>query len=168
MVIGAAGLVADRFIFQDAVPAPAEAATVIEHTASSTDISSIAIPEMPFPHGIEPLHTGAEIHDLFAPPFLRSSHSRRADGADNHRRRASNNTRSEDMNAEAFATQHHLNAVLLNDGLRIAIIDGHWLQVGQSVDGCTLRSITGRDVRFECYDDSATLKIGGTEIIPVD
>lgn len=67
-------------------------------------------------------------------------------------------TRPRGLDQAAFQAGHELGGVLDHERLKIAIIDGRWLRIGDKVDGCTLTRISGDTVCFECYDGEAVLK----------
>jgi hypothetical protein len=49
--------------------------------------------------------------------------------------------------------------VLIQQGLRIAVIDTTWVEVGQSLEGCTLLSVSGNEALFDCTGDEVVLNV---------
>lgn len=167
MALGGAILAVDRFVLSDGTtqPAVALAGNPLAATASSSPAQTPAgmpIPELPFPRGLEPFDPDAPMRDLFEPP------ASALDGdpsADKDRLLLGLNERPERMNSAMFVARHRLGGVLVHERLRIAVVDGVWLRTGQAVDGCTLADISGDEVRFECLDGEAVLKMTDTRTL---
>src|SRR3990172_4840638 len=125
MLLGGAALVVDRFILTSSVTAPARVAASDTRlparapaAAPATPDAALSIPELPFPRGLPAWDPHGPIRDLFAPfPNQESTDKARSPRG------------AEDKGTCAvFATQHHLDAVLLQERLRIAIVDGAWVR----------------------------------------
>lgn len=166
LVVSAIALFIDRMIVSDHGVAPAQAIVSVPQTVSPPTAESLAIPELSFPKGVRPLSAKADIRDLFYPPQL--SDNALARSGSEHSSAESDRSQPRRRNAEQFAEHHTLDAVLINERLKIAIIDGHWLTLGQSIDGCTVSDVAGNTVYVQCGDGRATLKISGTAGLPLD
>lgn len=148
---------------QLAVARQASASTKATAQPSVLDAPTLSIPEMPFPRGIKAsFDPRSPIRDLFAPPEAIRNDDANGAGADKDNPDA---TRSERANRAIFMSQHRLDGVVIQQRLRIAIVDGVWMQVGQSLDGCTLTAISGSEVRFSCADGRAVLKVNAADAL---
>ncbi|MHC4696611.1 MAG: hypothetical protein ACYTFA_07715 [Planctomycetota bacterium] len=160
MLISACALVVNSFVLSSDLPEP-DTPTRKYGTASdaSTSVPELPIPELPFPRGISPIDPAAEVPDLFAPPH----HKRRSDGADADKPagNAAQLSAPGHLSSTAFEEAHHLNGILVDQRLKIAGLDGQWVRIGTSVDGCTLTDIFPREVTFRCFDNSVILKLDG-------
>ena len=64
------------------------------------------------------------------------------------------------MGRAEFIRRHELGGILFHEDLKIAVLDGRWMRIGELIDGCTLKKISGNTARFECYDGKAELAFG--------
>jgi hypothetical protein len=48
---------------------------------------------------------------------------------------------------------------MVNQRLRIAVVDDIWVHFGDSIDGCTLMGIEGQSAHFKCHDGEAVLTV---------
>ena len=164
MLSCAVALIVDRVVIRDSVTGPAVVAAASQVSAlPESPTPSLSIPELPFPPGIEPLEATSEIRDLFAPPPIRRPNEMDA-ASDKEVPSTAGRSPTGQASRDVFATAHVLNAVMVNERLRIAIVDGQWRRIGESVDGCTLTEIAGGEVRFECYDGIASLRLRSDEL----
>ena len=106
--------------------------------------------------------------DLFAPPHLQPGSDPTALSPDNGAADALDRIGPNEAGHAAFAAQHTVEGVMIDQRLKIAVIDGELRQLGQTIDGCTLVNITDYEVRFECRDGVAALKVHGEELLPED
>ena len=106
---------------------------------------SLPIPELPFPRGLKSLALNAEVRDLFEPPAAGPGNPDVAD-SDNREPDLTGSANYQGPQHDLFEQQHHLSGVMVNERLRIAIVDGVWLQLGQSLDDCKLISVEEREV----------------------
>ena len=123
---------------------------------SPSTAPNLSMPELPFPRKLPTLEVSAPlgpIRDLFAPPGFGEP------ATDKDAQRSDRERRAGRCSAAIFVTRHNLQGVFLNEGLRIAVVDDAWMRLGQSTDGCTLSAIHGNEVRFECYDGEAALRV---------
>ena len=163
MLFCALALIVDRVVLRDSATGPAVVAAGQIPALPASPTPSLSIPELPFPQGIEPLDPTSEIRDLFTPPPLRRQNEMNA-ASDNDDSPTTAPNRTGQAPRDLFVTTHVLHAVMVNERLRIAIVDGQWRRIGESVDGCTLTDITGGEVRFECYDGTASLRLHADEL----
>lgn len=158
MLLGGAALVVDRCVLTPSVTMPATVAASAPHTAApsaaSTSSSSetLATLELPFPRAIPTWDPQSPIRDIFAPfsddDVTDKRHSRSSRGAD-----------AVQGTCAGLLSQHHLEAVLVQESLKMAILDGVWVRLGESVDGCVLTEIVGNKVRFRCRDGDTLLTV---------
>lgn len=167
MVLGAVALFVDRFVLRASVSGPDAALATGSRIAPETGSPQpVAIPELPFPTGVRDFKLDGPIRDLFLPPMFRYG----GDGtlaADN---RSHNRGTREDGRAsrEAFLGRNRLDALLTDDRMKIAIVNGRWVRIGQIVDGCTVTDISGDRILIDCSDGSAALTLDGTKTITAD
>ncbi len=167
MVLGAVALFVDRFVLRGAVSGPAAALAAGSQLVPGADSpDAVVIPELPFPKGLRNSHVDGPIKDLFLPPMFRSG----ADGqsAADHRSRHPGTGEEGRASTESFLARNRLEAVLTNDRLKIAIVNGRWVRVGQIVDGCTVTDISGDRINVECSDESAALLLDGIQTTRAD
>lgn len=166
MIAGGLALIVDRCIPSDGPLEPATAGALTP-AHSPTPASAppagppptSSIPELPFPRGIEPYDTDSPIPDLFTPPESVMARNA-ADGAAREATQdGEQNTSATGAARATFRLTHRLTGVLIDERLRIAVVDGAWVRVGQSLDGCVLSAVSGNEARFECYDGESVLKI---------
>ena len=175
MLCGGIALSVDRFFLsgEAAEPSVAAATERIPLHAASPAVSSdatpaLSMPELPFPRGVAAYTSVSRIRDLFAPPAAVLKGSLDGATADKGRSGLNPGERSGHVGHAKFAAQHRANGVMSQGRLKIAIVDGAWLQIGQSIDGCELTSILGNEVRFECYDGEAVLAVTGAGTLTQD
>lgn len=161
-VIGLCGiaLLVDRLVITQGASAPAEAFADMRGPSpkpsdAGADRKTVSIPELPFPRILNPMNPAEPIRDLFAPP----DNSGGSDRSGNARGRRGVGTGSDasSANRRAFLAGHHLKAVLDDPRLKIAIVDGLWVRIGQTVDGCRLTKVEGIRASFTCPDGEAVL-----------
>ena len=154
MLLGGVALVVDRCVLTTSVTMPATVAATAPPppAASAPSAETLATLELPFPRAIPAWDPQSPIRDLFAPFSDENAtdkrHTRSRRGAD-----AGQGT------CAAFVTQHRIEAVLVQESLKIAIVDGAWVRIGESVDGCILTEIVGNKVRFRCRDGDIVLAL---------
>lgn len=167
MILGAAALFVDRLVLPAGVMKPdaSLAETPATPTAGATS-DPLPIPELPFPDGLRAFKSDLPVRDFFQPPMLRSSDGSRNRISDNLHPLGRRDNEPGRASRADFVTHHTLNGVLTDQRLRIAIVNGQWMRLGRSVDGCTLTSIAGTEVRFACHDGEAILKLGPPEAVP--
>ena len=158
MLLGGAALVVDRCVLTPSVTMPATVAASVAATsppppaASAPPAETLVILELPFPRAIPAWDPQSPIRDLFA---LFSDE----DATDKRRTRSPRGADAGQGTCAGLLSQHHLEAVLVQDSLKIAILDGAWVRIGESVDGCVLTEIVGHKVRFRCRDGDTLLTL---------
>ena len=175
LAVSALGLVIDRFVFTRGATAPAEAsaATVArprDGRGAATDNAgpSASIPEIPFPTGLVAAAALSTIPDVFAPPSVRLRG--RSDAGQPYNAAMGNGGRgpSQRSSGAAFESRHTLVGVLIYQRrqvglpMKMAVLDGRPVRIGDTIDGCTLQDVSGYRARFECYDGPAVLKVKDT------
>ena len=172
VILGLAALAVDRFVLSGGTSEPMVAVAVerVRHamtmSASSSDATpALSIPELPFPRGLDKWNSHSSIRDLFAPPIAVRGAELQGVEADKDSPGTDRPQHPEQANSDVFLTRHHLNGVLVFQRLKIAVVDGTWVRIGQIVDGCTLRSVSGNEARFECRDREAVLKVVKTDTL---
>ncbi len=155
MLLGGVALVVDRCVLTPSMTMPAtvaaSATTAPPPTAASApSAETLATLELPFPRAIPAWDPQSPIRDLFA-PFSDD------DAADKRRARSPRSAEAGHGTCAGLASQRHLEAVLVQDSLKIAILDGAWVRIGESVNGCVLTEIVGNKVRFHCRDGDTLL-----------
>lgn len=166
MLLGALAMIVDRFVITGGSPAPAAAMAVVAQMPVTPAPAELAIPELPFPKGVKPMSPDADIRDLFAPPTRPpAGDGGRADGSKGANALPKPPT---DLDVDRFAAKHHLDALLTDERLRIAVVDDYWLQIGQSLDGCKLIEVMGTRATFACYNGTVALTLSGLELAPRD
>lgn len=175
MVVGACALAVDRCVISDGVgnpsPAVASGSTAPSEVVLSQAIETgaeFSIPELPFPRGLEPFDQQSPIRDPFALPESILAAMTADSQTDKHGSSASGHQRLERLSSGAFSARHRLSGVLLQERLRIAVVDMAWVRIGQSLEGCRLTAVSGIEARFECYDGEAVLTVTNTAAAPRD
>lgn len=165
MILGALALFVDRFVLSEGATAPDQANAspekLVRHPAGSparVAEDAPAIPELPFPRGVERFTFGPEIPDLFAPPGTVRKGGGSTLAANQDGLSSSNAAPSRGLSQAAFTARYELDGVLSHERLRIAIVGGRWLRLGDTVDGCKLTHIAGDAARFACFDGEAVLE----------
>ena len=159
MVLGGAALVVDRCILTPSATMPASVAASDRSpragirpptvTPAPPD-APLSIPELPFPRGLPPWDPRAPIRDLFAP----HSEENATDKA-----RSTNAADAGKGTCAAFVKEHHLDAVLLQERLKIAIIDGVWMRIEESVAGFPCRFIFGSQTEEGGHEDGKGIAV---------
>lgn len=159
MITGAVALVVNQCIPSegtlDPVTAVARAPADPLTPAHLGETPPSSIPELPFPRDIEPYDADSPIPDLFTPPESVVARGAAGEATPDGGQRTSvvGATRA------TFRLEHRLTGVLIDERLRIAIVDGMWVRVGQSLDGCVLSAVSGNEARFACHDGESVLEI---------
>ncbi|MEK7731181.1 MAG: hypothetical protein AAB363_04920 [Planctomycetota bacterium] len=154
MLLGGAALVVDRCVLTPSVTMPATVAAAVPPppAASALPAKTLSTLELPFPRAIPVWDPQSPIRDLFA-PFSDE------DATDKRRKRSPRGADAGHGTCAGLLSQHHLEAVLVQESLKIAILDGAWVRIGESVDGCVLTEIVGHKVRFRCRDGDTLLTL---------
>lgn len=112
--------------------------------------TATGVPELRFPRNLPPMDANVSLRDIFSPDGF-------VPPAGKANRNTSAKTKAdaaapEAIGHEQFGLTHSLGALMLVDGLKIAVISGQWLRVGETLDTCTLIRIEGESAIFECHD----------------
>lgn len=164
MALGAAALFVDRFLLASGATAPAAAqamGTLAIPVGDGTE--AVVIPELPFPEGVRAFKFQDPIRDMFAPPGYRGSEADESAADNQNAKRRGGRERGHTASAD-FAAANHVEAILTNERIHIAIINGRWVRVGQSIDGCEVTEISGDRVLVDCGDGVAALTPGGASV----
>ena len=164
MLLGGVALVVDRCVLTQSVTMPAPVAASAPTTTPGArgpvtaapgapgSTETLATLELPFPRAIPAWNPQSPIRDIFAP--LSDE-----DATDKRRRRSPRGADEGHGTCAGFVTQHRLEAVLVQESLKIAILDGVWVRIDESVGGCILTEILGNKVRFRCRDGDTVLAL---------
>ena len=162
MLLGGAALLIDRYVLSDGVTGPDSAvATSINDPIipSASPIEHQTVPELHFPRGFDSYEVSDGIRDIFSPLQEQDIGNGAKVGTDKSGRHADGSFVISSASAMAFSKAHRLVGVILSDRLKIAIVDGTWVKVGQVIDGCRLHSVSGNEARFVCRDESVDLRV---------
>ncbi len=175
LAVAALGLVIDRFVFTGSATAPAEAsaATVARPSvgrgaATGNARPSASIPEIPFPTGLVAAEALSTVPDVFAPPSVRLRGESGAGPPYNAGMGNGGRGPSERLSGAAFESRHTLVGVLVHQRrqvglpMKMAVLDGRPVRIGDVIDGCTLKDVSGYRARFECHDGPAVLIVKDT------
>jgi hypothetical protein len=159
IVLGIGALAIDRLVLRPgAAPADARAqdagipASTTAVNSSST--GTLTIPELPFPRDLPPLGSAEPFRDLFS---RNAAQRHAADEGTENNSPAANLLGPSD--SASFLAPYRLEAVMAGAGLEIAVVNGVWLRVGESIGECKLVSIKGTQAHFECRNDEAVLDL---------
>ena len=162
MLLGGVALVVDRCVLTHGVTSPKPVSASAPTTTpgapkpltaapgASGSTETLATLELPFPRAIPAWNPQSPIRDIFA-PFSDK------DATDKRHTRSPRGAEAGQGTCAGFVTEHHLEAVLVQESLKIAILEGAWVRIDESVDGCVLTEIVGNKVRFRCRDGDTVL-----------
>ncbi len=158
VVLGAGAMIADRAMFGVAEPAPAAAAPAPAGRAASAKAAtrpaaaeeSLAIPELVFPKQIPRVESLEDIRDWFAPPATVAE-------AEENEADTPSTTAAPPAPASAetpFEQRYRLDAVVIIGSTRMAVVEGRWLRIGDTLGGEKARLV-------EVHDQAAVFEIRG-------
>lgn len=169
LAVSALGLAIDRFVLTKSTTAPAKASAApgvpargARPVPTTDTAASTSIPEIPFPPGLKTADEHLPIPDLFAPPNLRQRGESGGGQPHNARTGSGAGGPSEPLPSAAFEKHHTLDGVLIQQRLRMAVLGGRPVRIGDTIDGCTLEDVSGYRARFECRDGPAVLIVKDT------
>ncbi len=151
---GGMALLLDRISSGATSPQNATAATEAQFAFGNPDPNedTLSVIASPFPRDLPDINL-ITARDVFAPS---SSTREMMLGED----KVKTGIKIPDQSStDNFEASHKLSGVLISGGISFAIIDGSWLQVGDEISGCTIQSIAGNKVTFNCTDGTATLSV---------
>jgi hypothetical protein len=159
--LGLAAIVVDRLIGSGASDAPARAqaspSTSTRGTPARGSVpADVRVEAAPFPRDLPIVPAGLPTRDPFAPPpeFVPKPPPGR--GPD---RPGSVPDTVVTPPSALFAQAHRLSAVLAGGPRGIVVVDGELVEVGQSVDECTLTAVADIEATFTCKDGPITLSV---------
>ncbi len=155
----------DRFLLSESATAPQYAEAAAPSNAItpevSTELTRVPIPAVPVPKNLPTFDPLRGIRDVFVSPsealvgddgLLPGQEGPNTAGP---KRRSS---------AAEFVAQHALSAVLDDPRLKIAVVDGQWIRVGDAFDDCRLTTVSGTEAHFQCPDGEAVLDISESAV----
>ncbi len=166
MLLGGVALIVDRCVLTKSVtnPRPVTVATTslpdtsgpkiadALSTGASGTTETPLILELPFPRSIPAWNPQTPIRDIFAPISD-------DDETDRQHPRSQREAAGGHGTCAGLLAHYHLEAVLVQESFKIAILNGAWVRVGESVDECTLTEIIGNNVRFRCRDGDTIMTL---------
>ncbi len=163
MLCGVLALCIDRFMVgyePDTAEAFMTTSSRLAESVLMNDENEVngGIPELPFPRIVQVSMPGKFV-DYFTPPSLRNQ---RTTVGQNSAPLGTRNGKREIIHKAdylTFESTYTLDAVLLSPEFRVAIVNGRWVQFGQTIDGCKLDKLTDNIARFHCTDGNATLRV---------
>ena len=176
VIVGFVALVGDRLLTSTTTPAPAAAANGGPVTPPVTrggsdggsntpggpagSVTAAAFPRK-LPAATPTPDANAALRDAFGltPAAHLALRGPAADPAANKDGTHPADALQHGMTAAQFTDSHRLTAVMQGPEIAIAVVDDQWIQLGQSIDGCTLVEITGRNASFRCGDALAELSV---------
>lgn len=167
IALGGVALLVDRLLLPAPITGPdaavAQAAPIGAQLAAGTNggvprTAAWAIPELPFPQGLSAYRAGTEFRDLFAPPGSQWSHGTNDHSADGSES-APGARGNRGTTAAAFADHHAVSGVVIIASWKIAVVDGKWVRIGESIGGCTVTAIRENEAVFRCRDGDTSLKV---------
>jgi hypothetical protein len=166
--LGGLALAIDRFVIPRPVTGPERVAgspnatpPVVRPNPSSEPSAKQPIPELVFPRPLPGRHAGGEIRDLFSPPpdVLAGFSSKSA--TDKNGPSGENAGGGQALDRAVFSEQHQLSGILIHGGLKIAVVNGRWVRIKETIVGCTLVGVGDNEATFECHDGVAVLRVTG-------
>lgn len=150
----------DRFLLTESATAPPHAeAAALSHAIIpevSTDLARVPIPAVPFPKNLPTFDPLRGIRDVFVRP---SEALVGDDGLLSGQEGPNTAGPKRPSSAADFVAQHTLSAVLDDPRLKIAVVEGQWIKVGDALDDCRLTTVSGTAAHFQCPDGEAVLDI---------
>ncbi len=145
---------------------PAPPPRPVPNQAPGAQGSKLSVPELHFPRNLPAYDPAFEMRDVFA---RREEDNSISDvGHTGKTGSGKKGAAGDAIGREAFQTAHRLDAVMVQESLRIAVVDGRWMRVGDAVDRCTLTRIEGDAVVFQCHDGDSVLLPSGKRRHPSD
>ncbi len=167
LLLGALALLLDRAVSSDAsTPASAMAQSpgrLADLVAAAAFGPTVSVQAAPFPDAARAEAHGSsakvdQSRDLFA-----LSHVVRevmfGAGGENNSLAAGLRGGRRVTTAEAFEQSHRLTAVMTSRDATFAIVDEHWLRVGDRLDNCELAELAGTAATFRCPGGEAILSV---------
>jgi hypothetical protein len=121
--------------------------------------SKLSVPELHFPRNLPSYDPALEMRDVFAHLDEQGSFPNTIPTGKSGSAKKEN--AAEAIGREVFQAAHRVDAVMVHDSLKIAVVDGRWMRVGDVLDHCTLIRIEGDFTVFQCHDGDAVLSASG-------
>lgn len=135
------------------VPRPPRSAPVAANAqAPSATAPTATVPELPFPRNLPTWSEETALRDIFSPTGS-------VEPSDNHGGSAEKHFPEGHGTIAALQRDTHLEAVYVTERLKIAVIGGRRMGIGQEVGGCRILSVDGGGVRFLCRDGESVLTL---------
>jgi len=169
VAVGLLALAVDRFVFSEPAPAAASAGSngsspakrpAREASKGVVSLSATVAAEI-FPRSI-PRNDSTLARDAFEPTPTARQTLLGAGAAANTGNSLDGGTLPA-SSASDFRNAHKLLAVMTGPNLRVAIIDGQRVSIGQHIAGCELIEITGQSARFSCADSEVELRVSSLD-----
>ncbi len=172
MLLGGVALVVDRFVLSSNVTVPASVVAgsprpsatgpaalpmpaptkPIAATPGALPVADRSVPELPFPRNMPNWDGQTPIADIFAPRGGNAA-------TDKALRHAKGDEDAARGTCAVWVRQHRLDAVMAQERLKIAVVDGASLRIGDALDGCSLIAVEGTKARFRCRDGETSLTL---------
>lgn len=155
--LGGMAMLMDRMSAGETGPDSASASTSATLSGVSAEGEQdviLSVAAAPFPRGLPPIEFDS-VRDIFAP-----LHSADGMGIGGGTAGGGSTPAETAPSARAFEASHKLNGVMTGGANAVAIVDGLWLQVGDTLEGCKVAAISSDGVTFACPDGVATLSVG--------
>lgn len=169
LALGSIAFFVDRVLLTDSTTAPSKAVAspksrritpAVKEKKSNS--ASTSLPALAFPKNLPLYDSRFSMRDVFTPnPAWRTDQSSHLP-TDKTRSDIDKNLRL--SRSVIFMSQHRLDAILNSPRLKIVIIDGQWVRVGDMFDGCKLRKLEGEKIYFTCSDGEAVLNLVITDV----
>jgi hypothetical protein len=168
LLLGALALLADRGLFSQS-HGPAGALADGSQSLGGTiaighDGPSVLVAATPFPSVYDSDEPPADVRDMFRitdtiRAAMDMNENDETDGPQGPRSRV-----RPPVALAPFSERHSLQAVMVSRGVRIAVIDGRWVRIGDQLDDCQLADIIGTQAEFDCGDRRETLSINAHSV----
>jgi len=157
--VGGVALLVDRFVLSEPATGPKPALAAVNRLAADAvaeNARKMPIPEIPFPKKLPDAPPIAALRDI----FVRPDNGGASAGSNGAAPPTSKNPeKTQDSSPDKFVKRYSLDAVFREADLQVAVVNGHWLRIGDTVGACTLMSIQETAARFQCPDGDAVLDI---------
>jgi len=157
--VGGVALLVDRFMLSNPATGPKPVRAAVNHLDAdgvAENAGKVPIPEIPFPKKLPEAPPIDALRDIFVRPDNAGA-TAGSNGTAGQNPKAPEKTK--DSSPDEFAMRYSLDAVFREADLQVAVVNGHWLRIGDTVGACTLVSIRETAARFRCPDGDAVLDI---------
>ncbi len=167
VALGACALLVDRFLIlketgalQSASASTQSSSPESARTAIASSEDETAIPELHFPKDIPKVALDDQLRDWFEPPASPSdpSNNLQINSLTSHKGNFKKLPPPQTP-SERLVSEHHLNAIIDTPTVKVAVVDGEWIRIGETVGECTLSALAGRSAHFSCLDADVTMSL---------